>query len=87
MNVKQLKDFRARLVYAKKLCAFYKFNAIILGPFINAKLHHKGANKEFRTMPDDFWNWYIHPTRTPAEREAMWDNSITAIDKRISKTK
>ena len=87
MNVKKLKNFRKRLKYAKKLCALNKFNAIIIGPFINAKLHHKYANKEFCTMPDEFWNWYINPTRTVTERKAMWDNSIAAVDARIAKGK
>ena len=87
MNVTELKEFRAKLVTAKKLCAFYKFNAIILGPFIDAGLHRKYADKKFCAMPEDVWDWYIHPTRTATEREAMWDNSIAAVDARIKKAK
>ena len=88
MNVKQLKDFRARLKHAKKLCAVSGFDWKILVSFVDAGLRDQCANVQFYyEMPNDVYVWYIKPFRTPAEREAMWDNSIKSIDARIAKTK
>lgn len=88
MNVKQLKDFRAKLEYAKKLCALVEFNSIITRPFQRAELRNQCAGVLFdRIMPNDVFVWYTHPTRTPKEREAMWDNSIAAVGVRIAKGK
>ena len=88
MNVKQLKDFRKRLKHAKKLCAFYKFSHIVLLPFISAGLRNQCADMAYvYTMPNDVYTWYVDSIRTPAERKAMWDNSIAAVDARIAKTK
>ena len=88
MNIKQLKDFRAKLKYAKKLCAFVEFNSIITRPFQRAELRNQCAGVLFdRIMPNDVFVWYTHPNRTAIEREAMWDNSIAAVDARIKKGK
>lgn len=88
MNVKELKDFRAKLKRAKKRCARRDFDANILSIFIRAGLRYKCADTATRhIMPNDVYVWYMHPTRAPAEREAMWDNSIAAVDEQIAKTK
>ena len=88
MNIQELKDFRARLKYAKKLCALNGFNNRILKAFINAGLEHKCMIMRGDViMPEDVYKWYIDPARTPIERAAMWNNSIAAIDARIAKSK
>ena len=87
MNVKELKDFRAKLKYAKFLCALDCYNAHIIFAFIETGLMYECANAFNCGVPPDVYNWYTHPTRTPAEREAMWNNSIAAIDARIAKSK
>ena len=88
MNIKQLKDFREKLKHAKKLCARRDFDANILINFIRAELRYKCADTEtFHVMPDDVYVWYINQSRTPAERKAMWDNSIQAVDARIANAK
>ena len=88
MNVKELKDFRAKLERAKELCKLNKFNCFVLRPSVDAGLVAQCAGVSHNNvMPDDVWLWYIRPNRTSAEREAMWDNSIAAVDSRIAKAK
>ena len=88
MNLQELKDFRAKLEYAKKLCSLNGFNRYVTRPFVDAGLVAQCANVSCNgVMPDDAWLWYIHPNRTTVERKAMWDNSIKSIDVRIAKTK
>ena len=87
MNVKQLKDFCAKLKCAKELCAEVKFNAEILCSYWQAELSYQCADAVKCHMPNDVYEWYTHPTRTPAEREAMWNNSIAAVDAQIAKGK
>ena len=88
MNVKKLKDFRAKLKRAKKMCARQKYNKNIIFAFGDAGLVGQCAGVLFNpVMPDYACSWYVHSTRTPTEREAMWDNSIRAIDERIAKAK
>lgn len=88
MNVKKLSKFRAKLVKAKEFCAFRGFSEKITLPFMDAGLRYKCANVLFDCiMPNDVFEWYANPCRTVAERKAMWDNSIAAIDVRIAKGK
>ena len=88
MNIKQLKNFRAKLKYAKKLCASYQYNKYIVFVFSYAGLISQCADTEsHRIMPNNVFEWYIDPARTPADRKAMWDNSIAAVDERIAKAK
>ena len=87
MNIQELKEFRAKLKHAKKLCAVSGFDWKILVSFVDAGLRDQCAGVSFNCMPIDVWYWYVHPSCTPAEREAMWNNSISAIDARIAKEK
>ena len=88
MNVKQLKEFRTKLKYAKKWCAKLGYNKIITLPFIDAELRGQCANTKWHhTMPNNVYIWYVDENRTPTERKAMWDNSIAAVDVRIAKGK
>ena len=87
MNIKQLKDFRAKLEHAKKLCELNGFGLRILDEFISAGLSYQCADAFRCYLPKDVWIWYINPFRAPSERKAMWDNSIAAVNMRIAKGK
>ena len=87
MNIKQLKDFRAKLAHAKALCSWQGYNRNITLPFKDAGLPYQCADAFKCYIPDDVYLWYVHPNRTPAERKTMWNNSIIAIDARIAKSK
>ena len=88
MNVEKLKEFRTNLAFAKGLCSLNKFDENIINPFLSARLGGKCVREAaFFFIPNDVFEWYTNPCRTVAERAAMWDNSIAAIDARIAKAK
>ena len=88
MNIQELKDFRAKLEHAKALCSWQGYNRNILMAFVDAGLQHKCMiMHQDGIMPNDVYVWYVNLSRTPIEREAMWDNSIAAVGVRIAKGK
>ena len=88
MNVEKLKEFRAKLIHAKDLCSLRGFDDRIVIKFLEAGLTNLCDNTgSGKMMPDDVYVWYVNPCRAPAERAAMWDNSIAAVDARIAKAK
>ena len=91
MNVKKLSKFRSKLVNAKKL---YEVDGFVGDApckafnFVAAGLVRNCADIwSAEIMPSDVYAWYVNPCRSAAERIAMWDNSIAAIDARIAKAK
>lgn len=83
MDVEALKEFREKLVHARKVARGKNFDQWITTPCGSSYLRGDNADVDWNGLePADLLDWYWYAS--PSERAAMWDNSIAAIDAQIS---
>lgn len=83
MDVKELREFRRKLVKARTISARSDYL------WLRHSLREGGfSNVETDKIAKQIAYWYFEPVkneeRPASQRKAMWDNSIAAIDAQLS---
>lgn len=86
-RLSQLREFRAKLVRARRIALNNKFDQFITKACAPVGLHGTAADVEWGEIKHtaDLWSWYWYAS--PSERSQMWLNSIAHVDALIEREK